>query len=693
MKELELAKKYQIFSCRAGSHSYGMNTASSDIDTRGIFIAPPEYTVGCMKSIEQVELPGEDTVIYELGKFLKLASDSNPNIIELLFTGEENILFIDPAFEKIRAHRHLFLSKKAKYTFSGYAMAQMKRIKGHHKWIQNPQPERAPELLDFAQFITPQGMQVKGIALESNIAYGDVFLVKLNATTYRIFSSPHFKKPILSQDRKNIQFVDSEASMIDAVFLGTLIVQQETYRIQHRMWKDYWQWKKNRNEVRAELEEKCGFDCYSDDTEFLTELGWEKFDDILSGTLLATLNPHTFKVEYQEPVERHEANYSGEMNRFSGHHTDINVSANHRMFLNPVKRRSGDKKGWRFTPACMVPETFLIVNRINPVTHVSLPSTPKDIYLRLYLKIMGWYVSEGSVAKRLSSGIPSVLSISQLQGGRLHWRINRAIKHFPGQVKINAYSHFRKSKNRTEMTWTIPDRELAQNIVSQCGDKSGNKRLPRWVMSLSKRMKEILLNALHAGDGTDSRPHDAQVYYTSSPQLADDVQELAFLCGFETAKWGLYENDGIGMYQIHINKKAKQFRTFTRKNVEKKDVWNQRVVCFTVPNEILITRRNGKIGIQGNTKHASHLIRLLRMSHEILRDGKVNVHRSDAIELLAIRNGLFDYDKLIKTAEEMDAQLEGLYETSSLPHSSDKEAINNLFIEVVQEFWKRHQLV
>lgn len=261
MKELELANLYQIFSCRAGSHAYGTNSAHSDIDTRGIFIAPPEYTLGCMKTVEQVEVSGEDTVIYELAKFVKLAADCNPNIIELLFTGEENILFIDPAFEKIRAHRHLFLSKKAKFTFSGYAMAQMKRIKGHHKWIQNPQPERAPELLDFAQFITPHGVQVKGIALESNIAYGDAFLVKLNATTYRIFSSPHFKKPILSQDRKNIQSINSEASIVDAVFMGTLIVQQDAYRIQHRMWKDYWHWKRNRNKARAELEEKYGFDC------------------------------------------------------------------------------------------------------------------------------------------------------------------------------------------------------------------------------------------------------------------------------------------------------------------------------------------------------------------------------------------------------------------------------------------------
>ncbi len=693
MNEQELAQKYCIFRCTAGSHSYATNIKNSDVDTRGIFIAPPEYTLGCLKPVEQVEVPGEDTVIYELAKFVKLAVDCNPNLIELLFSDEENILFIDPAFETLRAHRELFLSKKAKFTFSGYAMAQMKRIRGHNKWLNQPQPERPPDLMDFAKLIYPNGDVAPGGVIEGFVS---TFLVKVNATTFRVYSASNFSKSPLSADRKNLQFIDVDAARLadaeNLQFFGTLIVQQDTYRVQHRMWKDYWHWKKNRNPARAELEEKYGYDCYSDDTEFLTELGWQMFDDVLPGTALATLSPKTFKVEYQLPLERHEAEYTGSMCHFSGHHTDINVSANHRMFLNPVKRRSGDKVGWRFAPACMVPETFLIVNRINPITHAALPNTLKNIDLRLYLKIMGWYVSEGSIIKK-SSGATSALSISQLKGGRLHWRISRAIHDYGGQVNISCYSHYRKSKDRTELTWIIRDKELVQDIVHSCGERSANKKLPRWVMSLPKRMKEILLNSLHAGDGTDCRPHDAQVYYTASPQLADDVQELAFLCGFETAKWGMYKNDGIGMYHVHINKTAKQFRTLTRKNIESRTVANQRIVCFTVPNEILITRRNGNIGIQGNTKHAMHLMRLLKMSHEILREGKVIVRRPDAKELLAIRDGAFSYEQLVSTAKRMDEELNELYEQSTLPHSADKEAINDLYMNVVRDYWTRQGLL
>jgi hypothetical protein len=601
MKEQELVKKYLVFSCKSGSHAYGTSTPTSDIDIRGVFIAPPEYTLGCMKHVGEVTVEGtEDHEVHELAKFVKLAADCNPNIIELLYTGEENILLMHPAFEEIRKHRHLFLSKKAKFTFSGYAHQQLHRIKGHHKWINDPQGEDPPKLLDFAKVVWRRG----GIAPGRDIAqFHNVFLVKVNATVFRIYSSPKFSKPILDDSGMNFQCVNiSEDKLKErlegAEFWGVLIGQVDTFRAAHKKWKEYWKWKKNRNPARAVLEEKYNFDCYSDDTEFLTELGWEKFDDIKEKTGLATLNPTTFRVEYQRYVERHEALYSGTMFNFSGHHTDINVSGNHRMFINKTERRSGKMSGWGFTPACMVPDSFLVINRIEPKQRTTMPSTPGNIDIRLYLKIIGWYVSEGSVAHRLSSGKPSVLSLSQLKGGRLHWKISRAISDFGDQIKINSYSHYRKSKNRTELTWTIPNRELAQEVVGQCGDKSKNKCLPRWVMGLSRRMQEILLDALHAGDGTDCRPHDARIYYTASPQLADDVQELAFFCGYETAKWGPYE----GMYHIHINKQAKHFRRLIRnQNVEMTDVDRQRIVCFTVPNEILITRRNGKIGIQGNS--------------------------------------------------------------------------------------------
>lgn len=139
MKEKEFATEYCIFRCLTGSHAYGTSLSTSDLDTRGIFIAPPSHVLSCVHTVEQYEDKKTDTVIYELKKFLRLAANCNPNIIELLFTDKENILFIDEPFSKIREHAHLFLSRKAKHTFCGYAMSQLHRIKGHNKWINQEQ--------------------------------------------------------------------------------------------------------------------------------------------------------------------------------------------------------------------------------------------------------------------------------------------------------------------------------------------------------------------------------------------------------------------------------------------------------------------------------------------------------------------------------------------------------------------------
>jgi len=139
MKEKEFAEEYCIFRCRAGSHAYGTSLPTSDVDTRGVFIAPPSHVLSCVHKIEQVEDKVTDTVIFELKKFMNLAANCNPNIIELLYTDERNILFMHDAFRRIRKYAHLFLSKKAKHTFSGYAMSQLHRIKGHNKWITQEQ--------------------------------------------------------------------------------------------------------------------------------------------------------------------------------------------------------------------------------------------------------------------------------------------------------------------------------------------------------------------------------------------------------------------------------------------------------------------------------------------------------------------------------------------------------------------------
>lgn len=136
----QIAQDNMILKFRVGSHLYGTHTPESDADYLGVFIPTEEYVLG-MKKCEQVELrtnPASsgrrnnqndvDTVLYSLPKYLKLLADNNPNIIETLFIPASNTLVCTSLGRQILDNKNLFVSKKAKHTFLGYAFGQKKLL-------------------------------------------------------------------------------------------------------------------------------------------------------------------------------------------------------------------------------------------------------------------------------------------------------------------------------------------------------------------------------------------------------------------------------------------------------------------------------------------------------------------------------------------------------------------------------------
>jgi len=207
-----------IFKCVAGSRLYGTNTPESDIDERGVFIPSEEYILGFAKRIEQAENKEEDSVYIELRKFLHLATQNNPNIIEYLYVPKNMWLHATKEWEKIIENKHLFVSTKAKFTFSGYAHSQFKRIKNHRGYLLNP-PKKKP---------VPEDFGLTGRSLMSDDDMGAYETVK-----------------------EVVEVVED---------LMSLVTKSKAYKNAKREWDSYENWKKNRNPERAILEEKYGFD-------------------------------------------------------------------------------------------------------------------------------------------------------------------------------------------------------------------------------------------------------------------------------------------------------------------------------------------------------------------------------------------------------------------------------------------------
>jgi predicted nucleotidyltransferase len=208
-------EEQQVFDCtiyRAvhGSRAYGTQMAHSDRDEKGVCIPQdPSYYYGC-KKFEQKDSgwsDGVDRVIFDLRKFFSLALRCNPNIIEMLYVEEEDILQITDLGRELRDNRDIFLSRMAANTFVGYATSQLHRIRGHKKWIDDPpSPPVRIELESHTFVVEPE---VIGYA-------GSVARIK------------HF--------------------------------DGASWKASNKKYKQYLDWKKNRNPSRAKLEAKFSMD-------------------------------------------------------------------------------------------------------------------------------------------------------------------------------------------------------------------------------------------------------------------------------------------------------------------------------------------------------------------------------------------------------------------------------------------------
>lgn len=288
-------EKHSILVSLSGSRSYGTEHPLSDTDYRGILIEPSRIFYSPFNSFEQFSWKGdgktgrlseidglaesdEEGTIYSLNKFSKLCSSSNPNILEALYVSKEHILHITEEGEKLIDNRSLFLSKRALSSFTGYALSQLKRIKTHKKWIDNP-PKKPVLRSDFdlpeEKVIKPDQQQAARRYVESKIEFFAPWLLEqdsqhqnafyegLGNILANLFDSLNIE---YSEDLNNYvkakEFVNdkiSERLGFDSNFM-LYLKREKSYAVARQEYRQYKSWLKNRNPARAELESKYKYD-------------------------------------------------------------------------------------------------------------------------------------------------------------------------------------------------------------------------------------------------------------------------------------------------------------------------------------------------------------------------------------------------------------------------------------------------
>jgi predicted nucleotidyltransferase len=175
-----------------GSHAYGTNIETSDTDYSGIFIQSEDDILG-NKYIEQINDDKNDTVIYEIRRFLELLGSNNPTVLELLNTPEDCILYKDPAFDLVLNDREKFITKICSKSLGGYAKQQISKAKGQNK-KQNWEKDKVTrkEVLDFVYVI--EGEKSIPWKVWNNDRYDEKFIGVVNVPNARDIYAVYFDK-------------------------------------------------------------------------------------------------------------------------------------------------------------------------------------------------------------------------------------------------------------------------------------------------------------------------------------------------------------------------------------------------------------------------------------------------------------------------------------------------------------------
>lgn len=276
----------------AGSHAYGMSTPQSDIDIRGICVAPMRVRCGIYERFEQTEddsfidsdigniieqkagrsvLPDEtiDCTIYDVSKAIKLIGDCNPNMLEIVFAHDNDVVFCNGVGDMLRDNQKLFLSLKAKHTYVGYATSQLKRIERHRAYLLGPIPTK-PSRTDYGlpehESVIPKDQRdlinehIKGRIRSwgvDDLELSQAARITLNENL-RAFRCSVLNCDDLKLDQK---LEDSAAASlgIDESMRKALHAER-SYRHALSEFRSYQRWETERNPKRKALEAQYGFD-------------------------------------------------------------------------------------------------------------------------------------------------------------------------------------------------------------------------------------------------------------------------------------------------------------------------------------------------------------------------------------------------------------------------------------------------
>ena len=367
--------------------------------------------------------------------------------------------------------------------------------------------------------------------------------------------------------------------------------------------------------------------CYSDDTEILTRSGWKLFAKLADEDEVATRSEDGL-FQWQLPSARLEYPFDGEMVEFQNRYIDLLVTPGHRMLVRRpasyVRKQPGaEGQDWHIRlaeffsgnpqAAWEVPATsewrsagrpaeFVLPDEDNG--HGTRPGVRMPI--EAFCAFLGVYLAEGCVHDRKASSVGRrrdvSVEIAQAPG-------SPHLAEIESTLRLTGLNWKYRTDGTNGRFYLASSAVLGRWLKDHCGHGSWNKQIPHWVKDLPVQCLENLLRGMMIGDG-HWRKSGARWYNTSSDCLADDAQEIFQKLGRNAIKYAY-----AGKPNWKSKRNRPQFRVAElaaesgarRLPPAARREYHGTVHCVTVPNGIVLVRRNGKPVWCGNTVPAVYI--------------------------------------------------------------------------------------